>query len=238
MRSPSGDHVAPPRPRGLPSAPFLRPHRHRRPRSAHKLEDRRQRTPLRRFGRVEPSSRRATQPGASSGSVHELTKTRTVGIHCHQLRSVAIGIAHEHDGARAWRGCPAAACEREAEHGGGYARGDHRSAGGYRRASRIPCGKRAVSSVGRAPALQAGGHWFEPSTAHRTPLADPETPWLSQAVPAFQVIFAKRCRTGAGPNQGVRRRPRRFRTVGRGTRLKVISAPVVQAPAVARPDRR
>ena len=26
---------------------------------------------------------------------------------------------------------------------------------------------RAVSSVGRAPARQAGGHWFEPSTAHR-----------------------------------------------------------------------
>ena len=26
----------------------------------------------------------------------------------------------------------------------------------------------AVSSVGRAPARQAGGHWFEPSTAHRT----------------------------------------------------------------------
>src|ERR1700752_1174920 len=25
---------------------------------------------------------------------------------------------------------------------------------------------RAVSSVGRAPALQAGGHWFEPGTAH------------------------------------------------------------------------
>ena len=25
----------------------------------------------------------------------------------------------------------------------------------------------AVSSVGRAPARQAGGHWFEPSTAHR-----------------------------------------------------------------------
>src|SRR3954447_598055 len=24
----------------------------------------------------------------------------------------------------------------------------------------------AVSSVGRAPARQAGGHWFEPSTAH------------------------------------------------------------------------
>jgi murein DD-endopeptidase MepM/ murein hydrolase activator NlpD len=26
---------------------------------------------------------------------------------------------------------------------------------------------RAVSSVGRAPARQAGGHWFEPSTAHQ-----------------------------------------------------------------------
>src|SRR5438105_2664987 len=26
----------------------------------------------------------------------------------------------------------------------------------------------AVSSVGRAPARQAGGHWFEPSTAHKS----------------------------------------------------------------------
>ena len=25
---------------------------------------------------------------------------------------------------------------------------------------------RAISSVGRAPALQAGGHWFEPGIAH------------------------------------------------------------------------
>ena len=29
-----------------------------------------------------------------------------------------------------------------------------------------PVDQRAVSSVGRAPARQAGGHWFEPSTAH------------------------------------------------------------------------
>ena len=29
-----------------------------------------------------------------------------------------------------------------------------------------PAVSRAVSSVGRAPARQAGGHWFEPSTAH------------------------------------------------------------------------
>ena len=31
---------------------------------------------------------------------------------------------------------------------------------------RYPWRQRAVSSVGRAPARQAGGHWFEPSTAH------------------------------------------------------------------------
>src|SRR5581483_3479988 len=31
---------------------------------------------------------------------------------------------------------------------------------------RPAAGTRAVSSVGRAPARQAGGHWFEPSTAH------------------------------------------------------------------------
>jgi hypothetical protein len=30
----------------------------------------------------------------------------------------------------------------------------------------------AVSSVGRAPARQAGGHWFEPSTAHTRPAGD------------------------------------------------------------------
>ena len=42
---------------------------------------------------------------------------------------------------------------------------------------------RAVSSVGRAPALQAGGHWFEPSTAHQKLL------WI--------------CRTGLRAGQGV-----------------------------------
>src|SRR4026209_2776735 len=31
---------------------------------------------------------------------------------------------------------------------------------------RLGCWPGAVSSVGRAPARQAGGHWFEPSTAH------------------------------------------------------------------------
>ena len=30
----------------------------------------------------------------------------------------------------------------------------------------VVSGAGAVSSAGRAPALQAGGHWFEPSTAH------------------------------------------------------------------------
>src|SRR5262249_31718820 len=43
---------------------------------------------------------------------------------------------------------------------------------------------RAVSSVGRAPARQAGGHWFEPSTAHlitkpfQTRSGHPERPSL------------------------------------------------------------
>src|SRR6185503_8892557 len=31
--------------------------------------------------------------------------------------------------------------------------------------TRLP--PRAISSAGRAPARQAGGHWFEPSIAHR-----------------------------------------------------------------------
>ena len=35
----------------------------------------------------------------------------------------------------------------------------------FRRPARLKT-PRAVSSVGRAPARQAGGHWFEPSTAH------------------------------------------------------------------------
>src|SRR5437660_909456 len=36
------------------------------------------------------------------------------------------------------------------------------------RRPRLSCAEAgAVSSVGRAPARQAGGHWFEPSTAHR-----------------------------------------------------------------------
>jgi hypothetical protein len=38
-------------------------------------------------------------------------------------------------------------------------------ASGLNRAVTLPSAG-AVSSVGRAPARQAGGHWFEPSTAH------------------------------------------------------------------------
>src|SRR5437763_6639007 len=40
---------------------------------------------------------------------------------------------------------------------------------------------RAVSSVGRAPARQAGGHWFEPSTAHFFPLRPLRFPLARQA---------------------------------------------------------
>src|SRR5204862_8160026 len=40
---------------------------------------------------------------------------------------------------------------------------------------------RAVSSVGRAPARQAGGHWFEPSTAHVFPLRPLRFPLARQA---------------------------------------------------------
>ena len=36
----------------------------------------------------------------------------------------------------------------------------------------------AVSSVGRAPARQAGGHWFEPSTAHFDPWRRADSAWL------------------------------------------------------------
>src|SRR5262249_31497718 len=42
----------------------------------------------------------------------------------------------------------------------------------------------AVSSVGRAPARQAGGHWFEPSTAH-------------QESPAYRGFFFDRSHKGA-----------------------------------------
>ena len=47
---------------------------------------------------------------------------------------------------------------------------------GCLKAARNPllrCARRALSSVGRAPARQAGGHWFESSSAHhqKAPLA-------------------------------------------------------------------
>ncbi len=63
-------------------------------------------------------------------------------------------------GLKLLRGCPA--CGNRP---GGTARGQrlHSTAGrGHQRRAIW-----AVSSAGRAPALQAGGHWFEPSTAHR-----------------------------------------------------------------------
>ena len=50
--------------------------------------------------------------------------------------------------------------------------------------------QRAVSSVGRAPARQAGGHWFEPSTAHPP---DPAQPSGIRAVP-LHAGNRQRCR--------------------------------------------
>src|SRR5436853_6118249 len=47
---------------------------------------------------------------------------------------------------------------------------------------------RAVSSVGRAPARQAGGHWFEPSTAH--PKDVPMAPQFRFAGPADAAAVA------------------------------------------------
>ena len=59
------------------------------------------------------------------------------------------------------------------EHRGRLPADGHRAARTGRRARRPALSLRlesarpgAVSSVGRAPARQAGGHWFEPSTAH------------------------------------------------------------------------
>ena len=55
---------------------------------------------------------------------------------------------------------------------------------GARRSSEPPGGwldcprPGAVSSVGRAPARQAGGHWFEPSTAHRRKAPQTRAFWL------------------------------------------------------------
>ena len=43
---------------------------------------------------------------------------------------------------------------------------------------RLGCWLRALSSVGRAPARQAGGHWFEPSSAHLTPASIRRHAWM------------------------------------------------------------
>ena len=68
---------------------------------------------------------------------------------------------------------------------------------------------RAVSSVGRAPARQAGGHWFEPSTAHPIPLGYAEAAWLSgpqmPGMSGLLVWCTPRCTPAQGP-------ARRFRT--------------------------
>ena len=51
---------------------------------------------------------------------------------------------------------------------------------------------RALSSVGRAPARQAGGHWFEPSSAHpgRPGLAPPNTDLIPRAA-WFATFFVR-----------------------------------------------
>jgi hypothetical protein len=64
---------------------------------------------------------------------------------------------------------------------------------------------RAVSSVGRAPALQAGGRWFEPGTAHFSPFgrkwrSPRRKPWASpnQMVPAATRGDGQRRKGGRG----------------------------------------
>ena len=48
---------------------------------------------------------------------------------------------------------------------------------------------RAVSSAGRAPARQAGGHWFEPSTAHQD-----SRPVPTRTGPYFECKRRRACR--------------------------------------------
>ena len=47
---------------------------------------------------------------------------------------------------------------------------------------------------------QAGGHWFEPSTAHIDPLGHAAIAWLSSSKSADRAECAMWCRTGAGPS--------------------------------------
>ena len=51
----------------------------------------------------------------------------------------------------------------------------------------------AVSSVGRAPARQAGGHWFEPSTAHFLRFARFACPARAPRAVACAVLSARWC---------------------------------------------
>src|SRR5262249_49239838 len=52
---------------------------------------------------------------------------------------------------------------------------------------------RAVSSAGRAPALQAGGRRFDPVTAHSRTRRHAPTAWLSQATRATRALSAIAC---------------------------------------------
>ncbi|GIU94865.1 MAG: hypothetical protein KatS3mg012_1322 [Gaiellaceae bacterium] len=62
-------------------------------------------------------------------------------------------------------------------------------------------GPGAVSSVGRAPARQAGGHWFEPSTAHSTrPARSALTGYLASR--AVQVVSPPSRRSRTFPRRG------------------------------------
>src|SRR5579862_367531 len=79
---------------------------------------------------------------------------------------------------------------------------------------------RAVSSVGRAPARQAGGHWFEPSTAHQKAphrgffVASANNDWQEQALPLCSVGPRERDRNRVQASLGLdlllRERDREF----------------------------
>jgi hypothetical protein len=69
---------------------------------------------------------------------------------------------------------------------------------------------RGVSSAGRAPALQAGGHRFDPGTLHR----------LTKPLPA-----RRSARTKAGGKPGGKQRSRGRRRLRRDSRLRLIPHP-------------
>ena len=124
--------------------------------------------PVRGFGNEPKSAEARARRGPRCRSVGVCTPVRRLGLGRRRQRRLAGRRASRGTGRLAHWGGPEDPPQRGVDSYLARCLGGHfrRVLGTERAGAATKLGPRAVSSAGRAPALQAGGRWFEPGTAH------------------------------------------------------------------------